>query len=298
MGFFRVVPAAFALLMPPTLSHPVTHEQEALRPVAAGPAVAVAVPARTGGRGLAYGGGTTVGDPIVMRLSSNGRRLSRVVDQWRADCSSGMGYPATSSLSGNLKISSRGTFAGAASAHPDLGGGLRGVETNQFSGVIHGKLLSGKWHAHADVFNTQSGSKVDDCDVVFNFSARSAARRVYGGSTSESAPAVAVRSRSGAKVSTFRIGWSAPCSPQGFVQFGEQFTNFPVSSGRFGDDFAFQTQPNASGETDRFDYRLHGRVGRRNASGTFQAAVAHRDAGGNPLIACTSKPVTWRAASG
>ena len=96
MGFFRVVPAAFALLMPPTLSHPVTHEQEALRPVAAGPAVAVAVAARTGGRGLAYGGGTTIGDPIVMRLSSNGRRLSRVVDQWRADCSSGMGKFASS----------------------------------------------------------------------------------------------------------------------------------------------------------------------------------------------------------
>ena len=295
MGWPRLVPTAFALLLPPTWSHPVSHEQESLRAVG-GPPVVVA--ARVAGRGVTYGGGTSDGDPFVLTLSSGGTRLARVVDQWRAPCSSGKGYLGSNVLRGNLKVAKRGAFAGAARLTADLGGGTQGVETNDFSGVLRGKRASGKWHVHVDVMDTQSGTKVDDCDLKFNFSARSARGHIFGGSTSARAPVVVQVAANGRKVSLFRIGWSADCTPPGVIQFGEAFANFPISSGRFGDDFFLQNPPDQSGQTDRFDYKVHGRVGRRAASGTFQGMATRRDAAGNPLLTCTGTPLTWTAASG
>ena len=258
---------------------------------AAGPALGAAA-ARRGGT---YGGGTSVGDPIVLGLSRSRKALTRVVVQWNAPCASGMRYPSVKDLRGNIAIDSKGRAAGQTGANVDLGGGLTGNRTESFALTVRGGAVSGAWHAHVDVVDNASQAVRDTCDIVFDFKASSSRGRVFGGATSQHAPVTLTRSSRGTKVSRIGLGWSADCTPQGSVQIGDAFVNFPLKRGRFGDDFT-DRQDTQSGPID-FRYSIQGRLGATSGSGTFQGAVSQTDPAG-AVISCDSGPLAWKVASG
>jgi hypothetical protein len=256
--------------------------------------MAVATAARSPRRGGTYGGGTSVGDPIVISLSSNRRSVTSIAREWRATCASGIGYPTSEVLRGKLSIDSAGRFAGASEDDVDLGGGLRGARSDRFEGQIRGKRVSGRWVGHTTVTDA-SGATVDTCDIDFSFSGRSAKGKVYGGSTTQFAPVVVERGRK--KVGRVRIGWQGSCSPSGSVQFGEDFTDFALKRGRFGDDFDQHVPFNDGGSAD-FHFSLHGRLGRGASSGSFRATAVRRDSGGSEALQCDSGPIRWKARTG
>jgi hypothetical protein len=255
------------------------------------PAMGVAASSRGG----TYGGQTSDGDPIVLGLSRSRKALTRVVDQWNAPCASGMGYPSSGELRGQIAIDGKGRAAGGTSGNADLGGGLSGSRTERFALTVRGRSVSGSWQAHVDIVDTQSQAIRDSCDASFTFKATSSRRRVFGGATSQHTPVMLTRSSRGTKVSRIGLGWRAPCTPQGFFQIGDSFVNFPIKKGRFGDDFT-DRENTQSGPFD-FTYSLRGRLGATSGSGTFHGVVTHPGPSGS-VTSCDSGPMTWKVASG
>ena len=101
------------------------------------------------------------------------------------------------------------------------------------------------------------------------------------------------------KVSDLMFGWqSGTCKPDSvFLSVNEDFSDFPLSSGRFGDAFNMTYTPDEGGE-GKVAYDITGRVARTRASGTFRVNLTETDPAGNVTTACDSGSVSWSAVTG
>jgi hypothetical protein len=248
-------------------------------------------------RGAVYAGATSEQDPIVVQLARSRASVTRIVVQAQVPCASGMAYLSAGELKGRLPIARSGAFKGASTGTEPVGANFVATRSEALEGVVGRTRVSGRWALHADIVDMQTQATVDTCDIAFTFKGTSARSRVFGGATSQHTPIVLGVSRSGSQVSTVGVGWRGACTPQGAVQFGESFINFPLRAGRFGDDFAAGQQA-PDGSTTAVQFSLHGRLGRASGSGTFQALLTDRDPAGNTRTECPSGPVSWKVASG
>jgi hypothetical protein len=249
-------------------------------------------------RGKNYGGKTSQSDPFVLGLSTNKARVARLAMDIDAPCTSGMTLSTGGVLTANLHVSKTGAFKGTATTSMDTGTETA-VGTIDVKGKVRSRRASGTLRAHFDFTDKQTGAKTDACDTgSLRWGATSAKARVYGGSTSQHDVAVLELSRDLRRVSTLRIGWQAPCTPQGGFHVADVLTGFGLSASRsFGGAFSV-TNPGDGGGQIKADYQVQGKAGKSKASGRLQVHITSTDATGATVATCDSGVVSWHAASG
>jgi hypothetical protein len=267
-------------------------------------ALAAAVP-----KGATFAGSTSQDSPVVIQVSRDGKRVARLVIYWEAKCTSGEtlpggGFEASAKPSDKpvsehpyLPLDRSGRFKGSSLRVGDLGGGRVVVQTQDMSGKLGSSKGAGTWHAHYDIVDVQSGQKVDECDTeALRWTAPKPQGLFYGGETSPPGTAVVVQlSPDRRKVRVFRIGWSAPCTPEGVYFLGDALDNFRLSRrGRFGDRFS-ESFKRQDGGRNKFDYEIAGTVRRTKASGSFHVHVTETDTSGATTATCDSPKITWSA---
>jgi hypothetical protein len=248
--------------------------------------------------GAIYGGQTTQGAPFVLQLSRDGKRVAKQLMDIQADCTSGSPLSGPASLTPvRPRVGLTGGFKGRALFSLDAGTATR-IVTIDMTGKLGARRGSGTARVHVDVVDKQTGAKTDSCDTgTIRWRAASAKGQVYGGSTSQSEPVVVQVSRDLRRVSSLRIEWAAPCSPQGEFDVSDLLSNFRLSASRaFGDVFSM-TGPGESGSQNKVDYLVNGKLGKSQAHGRFQARVTVTDASGATTATCDSGVVSWQVIS-
>jgi hypothetical protein len=91
--------------------------------------------------------------------------------------------------------------------------------------------------------------------------------------------------------------WHSDCQPEGFIRFGERFTSFALSAGKFGDAWD-QSFADSEGGKLNYAYTIDGKVRRRSANGTLHVGVTQTDSAGATTATCDTGPVTWKATTG
>lgn len=296
-----------ALAIPaPSVAGPPAHHGY-YRAVSKPHAFAAATPPKV----ITYGGATSQDSPLVVQLSRSAKSVSRVGVHWDAPCSSGMsvvfgdtlvasaGPPAATPPDGTHVFTpsavSGGRFTGNAAGALDFGA-YQGVVSQKMTGKLGAKRGTGTYQAHVDVIERATGSKVDDCDTgPLTWKASGPQDLVYGGASSVGEPVVVILDKGRKSVREIRFGWSADCTPAGFVSLGDDLVNFPLSrSGGWGDVFTL-TFPLDDGGTNAFAYNIRGKVGRSKVTGSFQVTRTRRDAGGGTVASCPSNTIRFSA---
>ena len=258
-----------------------------------GPAHAAA----TTGRGVTYAASNNRFDPVVVKLARSGRNVTRVVETWTAECQSGDVWPEMGDSRGVLTISKDGSFAGTREGQFDLGDVIA-VATATFTGKVSGRKLTATQSATILIIDKQSAEIVDTCGYQATSKLASRRGRVYGGATSQHGALVLERSANGRRVKHLHVGWTADCTPSGWLPaIGDTVTNFPLKRGVFGDRFS-QTVARRDGGTNTLDYAVSGKVRRASASGKIDITLTSSDPSGAQEGECRTGALSWKAQSG
>lgn len=275
----------------------------------AGGALSVAPAALAATPRAVYGGGASDGEPIVLTATPDGAKLAAAVVAWSARC----GDDHILALSSQLAVAGRGAadtprprvLAMQRNAKARFAGVQRfGLQTDnggiavtvKLAGKLSRTAASGTLGVAANVADS-AGNPVTTCSANLRWKAQRGPR-VYGGSTTQEEPVVLRVNAARTKVDELRIGWrSRSCQPPGFITFGEDFGNFPLAGGRFGDGFD-QTFDRDGGGKYTFTYTVGGRVARTTANGSFRAVFKETDATAAQVATCDSGPISWQARSG
>jgi hypothetical protein len=260
-----------------------------------------------------YGGHTAQDAPIALRVAGSGRALRQLLVHVSTTCEDGNNAswsgaarfaafaPPTVEVGDNVfspaRLSRRGAFR-ATGVATDAYGDMIGKVAETIRGTVRRGVAHGTFSATIDILDPATGAKVTSCrSGTLRWAARSAPGRVYAGLTSDRRPIVVQRSRSGRKVSSVWVSWSAPCRNGGGFGVAEELVDFPVAGGgRFGDTFTDEVKP-AEGGTRAFDYRLEGRAGAARVAGTFRVEVTDSDAAGATTDTCDTTLLSWSARS-
>lgn len=262
--------------------------------------------------GSVFGGATKGDEPIVLTGDRSVKKLKSAVISVEAKCDDGTYYPFSGRVTatkaqpgfdpdlGDLSVSknAKGKFAGVVAAAYDLGDAYALITTN-LDGKLKAKRASGSISTDVLIFDKQSNTQTVSCHTgSTRWAATRAPGRVYGGSSSQDEPVVVRLDARRKKVSDVLAAWeTSSCTPEGFLRFGERFTNFPLHAGSFGDTFD-QSYDRPDGGKRSYAYEVAGKVGRRSAAGTLHVAVTGTDAAGATTLSCDSGGVTWKAATG
>jgi hypothetical protein len=271
--------------------------------LAATPA-AVAAPA-------VFGGSTRAGEPIVLTADAKAKKLQSAVISWEAECTDGEVFPVAVELTAataepgfspgprslSVNRNRRGRFAGDQLGRYDLGSHVAGVSA-RLSGKLGARRASGTLRANVEIVDRATGAEAASCSTgTIRWSAARSPGRVYGGVTSQEEPVVVRLDRGRRNVTNLLIGWqTGSCEPAGFFRLGEEFVDFPLRSGRFGNDFTDSVTA-ADGKID-FGYQLSGSVARSSARGRIRVSMTATDVAGARMMACDSGGVSWRARTG
>jgi hypothetical protein len=284
--------------------------------LAAGAAVTITLataPAAVAAPDAIYGGHTSQSAPIALRVAGNGRALEQLLVHVDTSCDDGEGAtwsgpasfaafkPPTIHVGENVfspaRLSRRGAFRATGLATDSYGDKI-GAVTETIRGTVRRGIAHGTFSATIDILDPASGAKITSCrSGTQRWEARSAPGRTYAGLTSDRRPIVVQRSRSGRRVDSLWLSWSAPCQSGGGFSVGEELVRFPVSgAGRFKSAFSDDvTLP--EGATRSYAYAVHGRAGATRASGTFDVDIADKDAAGATTDTCGTTLLRWSARS-
>ena len=244
-------------------------------------------------RGVTYGGSTSARDPIMVKLSRDGSRVTQLSQQFEATCASGMSYPLVLGPAASIRIDSHGRFRSSLSRASGLGTGIAAHVTATATGKVDGPRLSGTSTLNVEVEDA-AGAVTDTCHRTVTFTAVASRGRVFAGVTSQRRPVVIELAASARSVHHFHIGWRAPCTPDGTFSYGDTLTDFTIVKGRFGDDF---TQHFTNPVRQVVAYSLHGVIAGHAAEGAFRLTIAGRGATG-VATTCKTGPLSYRASSG
>jgi hypothetical protein len=215
-----------------------------------GPATAVA---RVPDRGVTYGGLTSAHDPIVFKLSRDGKHLVKMVKVWEAPCSAGGSVRLGSTARTRLNIDKHGGFEASSSNGVTVEAGRTWFLEQHFTGRVSGHALSGSWHVDMRRYDA-TGTLADRCHTTFTFKTTAAKGRVYGGVTSQDLPVLLRVAPRAAEVRHVDFAWQSDCSSGAFLQLTDRVSHFKIAHRRFGDDFGFSTTDH--GEKLRVAYTL------------------------------------------
>ena len=268
-------------------------------------------------RGATFAAITSQDNPLAIRLSKNGKRVDRIAFHWDAKCTSGDTFtfgdimaPTAKPPSGPvaedpyLPLSNSGGFKGSALVIRDLGKGRLGTLSQEISGKLTASKGAGTWSAHFEAVDVASGQKVDTCDTgTIRWTAPKPQSLYFAGATSRNEPVVVQLNRTRRTVRVFRIGWRADClaagappgsAPVSSLATGDALADFPIRRGKFADKFS-NTYRRPDGGTNKFDYEVSGRVGRKKASGSFRGLLTSLGSNGVTEGTCDSLKLKWAA---
>jgi hypothetical protein len=259
--------------------------------------------------GSVYGGSTNAPEPIVLVGDRAAKKLQSAVIAVEAECADGRSFPVAIRLKAvkgdqldarDLAVTrnAKGRFAGKHEITYDVGDAL-GVATTTLSGKLKAKRASGKLRLDVSIVDRQTNNETQSCHSgTVKWSATRSPGRVYGGSSSQEEPVVVRLDAKRKRVSEILAGWeSSSCTPDGFMRFGERFTNFPLHAGGFSDAFE-QTFPRDTGGQMKFAYSVTGKVTRKSVKGTLHVGATGTDAAGATTVTCDSGNVTWKSTTG
>ena len=114
--------------------------------------------------GIVYGGETSQGEPIVLRLDARRTRVNDVIVAWRADCAPSGGFLRVPDHFVNFAIKRSGSFGNPfSSAQPRDGGGMSNWEY-RLTGRITKTKASGALQAKMSDIG-DAGDVTDLCDA-------------------------------------------------------------------------------------------------------------------------------------
>jgi hypothetical protein len=258
-----------------------------------------------------FGGSTDAGEPIVLNGDQPAKQLRSAVIAVEAKCSEGT-FPFVLAVAPKkaspgftpgphdliMVRNGKGRFAGVAGGGVDLGDSFA-LATASLSGKLKAKGASGVLKLDISIVDKQTNNERESCHSgALRWAASHSPGRVYGGRSSQGEPVVVRLDAKRRKVTDVLAGWeSASCTPEGFMRFGERFTNFPLHAGHFGGTW---DQPFATDDGGKIDYAyaLAGKVAKRTTSGTLHVGVTGTDATGATTLTCDTGSVTWKAVTG
>ena len=175
-----------------------------------------------------------------------------------------------------------------------------GAMSASYSGKLSAKRAGGTLEATITVLDKASRGVVATCRTgSVRWSATRSPGRVFGGSTAQDLPVVVRLDAKRRTVADLMFDWeSATCKPEDmYLNNDEEFSGFPLASGRFGDAFDQSYNPDGGGQ-GKVAYDIAGRVARTRASGSVRVNVTETDAAGAVTMACDSGSIPWEAVSG
>jgi len=279
----------------------------------AGAAAAAIAPSPALARNAVFGGSTSKGAPIVITADKKAKTLRSAVVSWRAVCDDGRGFPIGVPLEpvaadpgfspGFRELATsrngKGRFAGTQVGGLDMGDHVAALEA-KYTGKLSAKRAGGTIDATITMIEKASRNVVATCRTgTVRWSATRSPGRVFGGSTAQDLPVVVRLDAKRRAVADLLYNWeSATCKPDDvYLNANEDFSSFPLQSGRFGDAFDQTYTPDGGGE-GKAAYDITGRVARTRTSGSVRVNVTETDPAGAVTMACDSGTVPWEAVSG
>jgi hypothetical protein len=276
-------------------------------------AAAASTASTASARNAVYGGSTSAGAAIVINADKKARTLRSAVVSWRAACDNGRGFPVALPLKvvkseagfqpGFRQLATsrngKGRFKGTQLGGFDMGDNV-GILSASYNGKLSAKRASGALDATVTIVEKASRTTVATCRAgSVRWSASRAPGRVFAGSTSQDHPVVVRVDAKRRAVTNLLFGWeSSTCKPEDvFLSVSEDFGDFPLGQGHFGDAFNMTYTPDGGGE-GKLAYDITGRVARTRASGSFRVGLTETDAAGAVTAACDSGSVSWDAVTG
>ena len=110
-----------------------------------------------------YKGSTSQGKPFSFKLTQNGRRITKGIVTWRADCQSGQNIRRTDSAF-TANVSSSGVFAVSGSYDVNVGNGIHATVNAKVSGHFASQRRAVGTFRGRVTFTDSTGQVVDHCD--------------------------------------------------------------------------------------------------------------------------------------
>ena len=249
----------------------------------------------------------------MINADKSAKVLRSAVVSWTASCDDGSRFPVGVPLKavksepgfrpGSRELATsrngKGRFAGTQLGGLNMGDHV-GVLNASYAGKLSANRARGTFDATITIVDMASNATVATCRTgSVRWSATRSPGRVFGGSTSQDNPIVVRLDAKRRKVADLLFGWdSTTCKPDDvFLSVNEQFSDFPLSGGRFGNAFDQFYKPDGGGE-GKVAYDITGRVTRKRASGSLRVNLTETDAAGTVTVACDSESIPWSAVTG
>lgn len=246
-------------------------------------------------RGVTYAGLTSRHDPIVFKLSRDGKHVVKVVKVWDARCSAGGSIRLGNSVRMSLRIDKDGHFAASSSGGVTVGEGRTWFLDQRFKAKVRDRALSGSWHIDLRRYDA-TGTVADQCTTSFTFETTAAKGRIYGGVTSQDLPVLIRVAPRGTRVRHVDFAWEADCTSGAFLQLTDRESDFKIAHDRFGDFRSFGTV--SDNEKLRLAHTVRGTLRGADVKGRLGVRFTVRDMSGNLVDDCNSGVFSYTASSG
>lgn len=261
-----------------------------------------------------YGGSTSQDSPFALIVSKDHRRFARLLMHVDVPCPDGRmviesgaaafqagGGPSSSgrnSFAGN-RLPKNGSFRMKGAALEGYGGTLYGAVSETLAGKVKGNRAKGTLRLTVQIVDANTRAVQQTCDSgPLTWRTAAVPGKVYAGLTAASRPVVVELSPDRSVVTNLRIGWEAPCQPEGDLMIGDDIGGFPVdTSGRFGNPFDLGPFTRDDGDSVAVHYAVTGRLTATKATGTFAARFTRTAPDGTVQATCDRPLQHWSAAS-
>jgi hypothetical protein len=284
-------------------------------------------PAAAGSQSPHIYGGTLGANAFPIVVKTDGRRVTEVVMQWTAPCTSGsrLGFHRAMRNRGDFPseglppmtvgrvdiydgaISKAGKFSVRVSGALALGPSRLGMLGGRLKGTLRPGSATGTFSAYVAVgplvtsLEDVNPDDVMSCDTGTMKWSGTRGPLLYAGSSSQNEPVVAYMTRNGKSIKRLLVGWYAEgCHGPGTgMEYADETLNYDVGrSGAFADQFTWKENWNA--ESALFTYGVRGTVRpkQHSISGDWNVSLQISDAAGNAIGSCSTPEVSWSARSG
>jgi hypothetical protein len=192
------------------------------------------------------------------------------------------------------RIKHSGRFSASGTVMTTYGGDPAMV-TQQLSGRVRGRSAGGTLSAHLERFDAATGDTAASCDVgPVNWSAASAPKRIYAGSTDDEWPVVLELASDRQTVAALRLPWQADCPSGAWFAIPDTLKGFALEGATASETWT-DTVNLSSGGQRRFAYDVQTTVKGRRAKGTATNSIT--DVGTTADETCGPSTTRWTAQS-
>jgi hypothetical protein len=260
--------------------------------------------------GTVDGGTTSEGNPLVLKLGSDRRRIVSAVLQVDLTCAGGSKFtyygratfkaieptspdPETTVFAPNT-LSPTGAISEVGSGL-ELTPGVVITFTGKLTGRVRGNSAGGALTARVVFGDPKTGDPITSCQAsALRWTATSAPRRVFAGQTSQGLPVVVEESATATVVDHLLIGWMATCGADGSLTVGDDVPALTLdATGVF--DRTLPVDLTSGSQSIHVQEAVHGQLSATQATGTVDVTLALSDSSGAPMASCDTGQVHFTA---